>query len=175
MTIAKKINLSIAALVLLIVLIVAFILYPLFQGISNNSKELFSQKEKSAAIGAEIERLEEFRILYKGLQEILEKIDNLFIDPEVPVEFISFLETIAEEQQLKIEISSVLAARIEEEPWPSLVFQITAIGPFQHLLRFLEKIENSPYLVEIKNINIIKMEEGAVSASFSIKVFTKPH
>jgi Tfp pilus assembly protein PilO len=173
MTITKKIHLSIAIFIILIILIAVFAIFPLFRGIKNNSQELISQKESLAAQEAKITNLERFKILYNQLEEILEKIDDLFVDSEVPVGFISFLETTSENCQLKIEISPASAPKNKKELWPSLTFQIKTTGTFPNFLKFLEKLEASPYLIEIKNINVGRLEGGEVKANFSLKVFTK--
>jgi Tfp pilus assembly protein PilO len=174
MTITKKINLSIITFAILVILLVVFIIFPLFREIKDNSRELISQKESLATLEEKIGNLEKFKILYKELEQILEKIDNLFINSEVPVEFISFLETTAENCQQKIEISPTSAKKSEKELWSSLTFQIASTGSFPNFLKFLEKLETSPYLIEIKNINISKSGEGGdVKAIFSVKVFAK--
>jgi hypothetical protein len=170
----NKINLSIAIIVVLFILTTVFVISPLYGGIKKNFQELVSQKESLALLEVKINSLEKFKILYKELEEILKQIDNLFVDPEVPVEFISFLEKRAEESQLEIKISPTSAAKTPKDPWSYLAFQINSTGYFPNFLSFLEKMENSPYLIEIQNLNIGRIdEEGNVRSTFSIKVYTK--
>jgi len=120
----------------------------------------------------------------KALIDTLEKIDDLFADPEVPIEFINFLEKNAGKSQLSIEISPM--AKKETEPWPSLSFQISTVGSFSNFLKFLEKLETGPYLIEISNLNVKKITEkelrsekfetfslSDVNALFLIKVLTR--
>jgi len=138
MTTINKIYLSIFVFIALVILMTVFIIYPLFGEIKNNSKELISQKESLTTLETKIVDLERFKILYKELEEILEKIDNLFIDPEVPVEFIGFLEKTAEDCQLTIKISFASFKKIEKDSWPFLTFQTTSVGSFSNFLHFLE-------------------------------------
>ena len=175
LTIQNKIYLSIAGFILLIILMIVFAIYPLFKDMKNNSQELISQKEKFAVLGTKISNLENFKIIYKELEETLDKIDDLFTNPEVPVGFISFLEKSAKESQIEIEISSSPSPKSKKDFWPSLNFQITSTGSFTNFLKFLEKIENSQYLVEIENLNVnrIRGSLGSVTTNLSIKVFTK--
>lgn len=179
MTTTNKIILSIITFIILVVLIIVFIIYPLFGEIKKNSNELISQKESLATLEVKIANLEKFKILYKDLEKILEKINNLFIDPEVPVGFIGFLEKNAEDCQLTIKISLTSAKKTEKDPWPSLTFKITPTGPFPNFLKFLAKIENSPYLIEIQNLNVSRLGKGETSplvniqANLSIKVYTQ--
>ena len=170
----NKVNLAIGIFGALIVLMVVFILVPFFQKISINSKELTSQKENLAVLEAKAANLERFKNLYSGLREILEKIDDLFVNAEVPVEFIGFLEDISSESNLAIKI--VPSGEERGGYWPSLSFQMTGTGSFDDLLKFLEKLENSPYLIEVKNVSVGALPEkealpGWVKATFSLKVF----
>jgi len=195
MAITKRIHLTLIIFSFLIILIIVFIVFPLFRGIKNNSKELIVQKEEFIALEAKITNLEKFKVLYAELQHFLKEIDNLFVDSRVPVEFISFLEKTSERCQLQIEILPTSDKKTEKDSWPYLTFQITPTGSFPDFLKFLEKLENSSYLVEIQNININKLtgsEESKLSSSpfavaredkeqsasnikaaFSVKVFVK--
>jgi Tfp pilus assembly protein PilO len=170
----EKINLLIVLVILLVILTAAFVVYPLLGGIRKNSQELVSQKKNLAILESKVANLEKFKIIYKELEEILGKINDLFVDPGVPVEFISFLEERAKESHLETKITPTVLKGTEEDPWPFLSFQINSTGSFPDVLSFLKKIENSSYLIEIKNLNISKVEASDnVQAIFSIKVYTK--
>ena len=179
----NKINLSIIIFLLLAILLVVFVIYPLFKEIKSNSEELVSQKKELATLEAKIDYLEKFKILYKNLEEILEKIENLFVNPEIPIEFISFLEKKAEDCQMTIQIApSIYKEEIEKDHWAYLSLQISTVSSFPNFLKFLEKLESSIYLIEIQNLNINKSTktelEGLpsidnVQSDFFLKVFTK--
>ncbi|PIZ87812.1 MAG: hypothetical protein COX92_00320 [Candidatus Nealsonbacteria bacterium CG_4_10_14_0_2_um_filter_40_15] len=174
MTITRKINLSIFIFVVSAALIAVFIIYPFFNDIKIGSKELILQKENLAILEAQMVNLENFKIIYKNLEEISEKIDGLSVNPEVPVEFIGFLENTAEEYHLKIEISPSSARATEKDLWSYITFQISTSGYFTNFLKFQKRMENSPYLIEIQNLSIGRLTElGEIQASFTIKVFTK--
>jgi Tfp pilus assembly protein PilO len=170
----EKINFLIALVILLVVLTVAFVVFPLLNGIKNNSQKLVSQKNNLAVLESKVANLEKFKIIYEELKEILGKINNLFVDPGVPVEFISFLEERAKESQLETKISPTVLKETKEDPWSFLAFQVNSTGDFPNILSFLKKIENSSYLIEVRNLNISKVESSDnVNAIFSIKVYTK--
>ena len=169
LTSKNKIILTIVAFLLLIVLMVVFAVNPLYQKIRNNSQDVLFQKQKLAVLESEINSLEKFKIIYKNLEEILIKIEDLFTDPEVPVGFITFLENTAEESQLTIKISPVALQKSEEDPWPSLGFRVASKGSFPDFLKFLEKLENSHYLVEFQSLSVNSLS----GSSLLIKVFTE--
>jgi len=178
MTMANKTNFTIIVFLILIVLSVVFIILPIFQNINNSAKALISEKQNFSSLEADISNLERFKILYKDLEEILGKINNLFVDSEVPVEFITFLEDTSEKCQLKIDIVPSSEKKIQEGAWSYLNFQINTTGSFPNFMKFLEKLENSQYLVEVQSVNISKLtqeqkEVSNVRATFSVKVFVK--
>lgn len=178
MTMEKKINTSIIIFLALIVFVNVFIVFPLLGEIKKNSQELISEKKNLAALDEQIASLQRFKILYKNLEEILKKIDNLFINSEVPIDFISFLEKTARSSSVNIDISPFSSEKADKDPWSSLNFQIVAEGSFSRLSSFLEKIENSPYLIEVQNLTISqstveKKSPGDIKVLFSFKVFAK--
>jgi len=175
MTLNQKTNISIFISTISVVLIVVFAIYPLFQEIRKNSKELISQKEGLLVLENKMNDLEQFKIIYKGLAETLKGIDNSLADSEVPIDFISFLENGARMSKLSIEISPGPIEKNKKGLWDSLNFQITAQGVFPDFLKFLKRLENGPYLIEIKNINISisKSESKEVKISFPLKVFAR--
>ncbi|MBZ9572050.1 hypothetical protein KJA15_01775 [Patescibacteria group bacterium] len=180
----RKIYLSLAIFGIITILLIVLIIYPFFEEIKKNSKELISQKKRQISLQEEIKSFKEIESLYKTYQSNIEKIDDLFAEPEAPIEFINFLEKNAEKSQLSIEISPM--AEKETGPWPSLFFQISTIGSFSNFLKFLEKLETGPYLIEISNLNVRKITEKELrvkrfetfslsdtNALFLIKVLTK--
>ena len=168
----SRINLSIIVFLVLTVLILIFGVYPIFKDIEKNSEELVNQKKELVILEAQITNLEKFKIVYKNLEEILERIQGLFVDARVPVDFIRFLENTAEGCSLDISISPTSSGKFSSDYWQSLIFQISSRGSFSNFLRFLEKLENSPYLIEVQSLNISRDGEN-VRAIFSIKVFAE--
>jgi len=172
MTLKNKINLSLIIFIVLSVCLIVLVIYPLFKEIKNSSEELVSEKQKLFSLERKIENLKEFQTLWLKIEPNLKKIDQLFIDPQVPVEFVNFLEKIAKDSEILIEISSSLSSKTEKDPWSSLLLQINSTAPFSKFLKFLEKIEASPYLIEIQNLNARGLIEGDTGITLSIKVYT---
>lgn len=175
MSMRKKINISIAVFLGLDALIAAFLIYPAFSEIQNNSSKLIAQQKALSALDAKTANLEKFSSLYKNLEDVLAKINNLLVSGDVPVEFISFLEKTSLESGMKIDISPAPANPGKSDLWPSLGFEVRAVGSFPNFLKFLEKLEASPYLVEIQQLNVVSSDPSgeSVDAEFLVKVFTK--
>ncbi len=168
----NKIHFLIFFFIILFILLVVFIVYPLFKNIKATSQELLSQKEKLILLEATVSNLEEFRILHQDLDEILDKIDGLLINQEVPVEFIGFLEKTSGECSVDSGISLGGAGKSEKSFWTPVNFQITVKGSSSNFLKFLEKLENSPYLINVQKLTLNRNDEN-IGASLSISVYAK--
>jgi len=173
----KKISFSTFLFFLSTFLLIFFVISPSFREIKKNSEALLSEREKMILLAKEKENLKEMKEILKTYQAELEKMENLFIDRKIPIEFINFLEKIAKESQAKFEIALMVEKTIPD-PWPSLIFQINLESSFPNFLKFLEKLENSPYLIEIQNLNISRLtqaeqeEPPKIKAIFFLKAFT---
>ena len=186
MAITNKIKIAIVIFLILTIIFVVFSIWPLLREIKESSENILSQKAALVTLEAKTKNLEEFKSNYQEIKPNLEKIDALFIDPEVPVDFIRFLEKTSRESQADLKISPAFPTQITKEPWPSLLFQLTTTSSFPNFLKFLEKLESSIYLIEIQSLNISRLTEtelkapefekfslGDVRARVSLKVFTK--
>ena len=162
------------AIFLGISLLFFFLIIPYFlKRIRQESEELISLEGESVSLQKEIENLHQLEGIYRDYQSELAKIREMLIDSEVPVEFINFLEENAQISGQEIEISLFPQKKIKDEPWPVLSLQILTSGSFSKFLKFLEKLENSPYLIEVLNLNIQKSANSDVESVFFIKVFAK--
>ena len=182
---SNKIYLISAIFGLITLVLIFFFVYPLFKEIKKNSEDLITFRKELISLEAKIENLRKFKEIFQTLQPDLEKIDKLLVDSEVPIDFIKFLEKTAIDSQVLIEISATSSKTIQTDPWPSLGFQIILTSSFQNYLKFLEKLETSPYLIEIQNLIVRRLSEneirlmprtfslGDVKATLSIKVFTQ--
>jgi len=182
MTALRKIYFSITIFGTISIFLIVFCIFPLLKEIKNNSQELILEKEKMILLAQEKESVKKLQGIYSAYQSDFKKIENLFIAPEVPIEFINFLEETARASQIQLEITSMTKKTAEKDPWPSFIFHLSAAGSFPNFLKFLKKTENSPYLIEFLDLNIKKLPEEEVKPKepldeikgfFMIKVFTQ--
>ena len=189
MDLKRKIYISILIFGAVTISLIAFLIYPLFRDINKDSEDLLSQKGRLALFKKEAESTQEALSFYKSRQLDLEKIDSLFIDPGNPIEFINFLEDSARTSQMVVEISSLQSNITSSSQsngakiWSSLDFQLSVNGSFPNFSRYLNKLENSPYLLEILDLSAKKvskegdglmgMQSPGVNVTFSVRVYTK--
>jgi len=154
-------------------LILTFVLmYFVIEGIERASKDFIAAKNELVGPEEEIERPRTAERSYEDIEGELKKIDQLFVSSEVPIDLIKFWEEAARESNLSIEISPTSLNIAEEDIWDSLGFQINSIGSFPDFLKFLEKTETGPYLIEVQNLTIRKSSEN-IKATLITKVYSK--
>lgn len=180
MTAKNKNYLTLCSCFLLLVLTAVLVLWPLFRNISKDMNTLISAKTEILSIESKIENLSTQKKRYEEYKPNLNKIDALFINSDVPIDFIRFIEDLARGCQVSAEISSVPSAPLKNE-WKSLGFKISTESSFLNLSRFLEKLENAPYLLEVQKVSLEKTAgeinektaDKEISAELTIKVFAK--
>jgi hypothetical protein len=180
----KKFYISITGLIAGFLALVFLIVIPVFQMIEEDAKELRESKEAQETLCQEREKLKKFQETYIKISPDLEKIEQMFVDSDVPIDFIDFLERTAIDSNVFIEISSVNKKQEKEEGQLYAVFQMEVLGSFSDFMVFLEKVENATYLVEVDGLTINRMGEESeesvvefspndISSKMSLKVFAK--
>lgn len=180
----RKITITSIIFVLIILGLTVFVIYPLCKEIKRESQDVLSQKNALAELEAKAKNLQKFQATCNSYEPDLEKINALLVNPAEPINFIEFLEKQAFQSQLFIEISPLAPESIEEDPWSSMNFRLVLTGSFPDFLRFFEKLELSPYLIEILDLSTRRLNEwdikaekfktfsaGDISASLLIKTY----
>jgi len=174
MNLKDKTYISSVSFIGVISLLIIFVIYPLFSNIKEQSQEFISQKNYYLELQIRDDNFQGLKKFNQMHQQELAKIDYLLIDPDKPIDFNIFLEKTAQDSNLQIKISNVQIGKPEANQWNFLNYQLTLIGSFINLTRFLDKLENSSYLVETVNLNIRESEETEnIRADIFIKVYTK--
>jgi len=152
-----------------LILVVFFLLY-LIQG---DSQKLIGQKKESIVFEQKQKNLENLQERYLTYQKSINKIDDLFVDFALPIEFIGFLENSASDSQALIKVSST---RATAEPEPILFFNISLSGSASNLFKFIDKLENAPYVVELVSLNFKKNTQeqpNNITANLELMVLAK--
>jgi len=131
-----------------------FFIYPIFMDIKNSSLQILSDRRRMIALEVEARSLNNFKKNYKQYQPNFKKIDQLFINPQNPVEFVKFLEESAAQSSLQTNISLVPGAEKGKAS-----FNIFTKGTFLAITMFTRKIDTGPYLITIHNLSIKKQKE----------------
>lgn len=176
----NKIYIILSIFFLITLVFAVFGIGPLLNDIKKSSEGLVSAKMGMVALQNQIEEIENFKKNYDSYKDNLENIDNLFVDPGNPVDFIEFLENTASDYGLESKISFPSNSDDGREQ-NFLTFQISTEGSFSSSVEFIKKIESGQYLVEIedfkiKNDGIVEQSDYSlrqVITTLNIKTFVK--
>lgn len=180
----RKISTTIFIFSIMLLALIIFGVWPLVEGIVKDSSDLISTKNKISTFNVQVTKVEYFENNYENYRSNLEKINQLFIDPTDPVDFIKFLENTASEYKINMQMSLPPAPSSTEIVQDFIIFQLSLKGDFSDISSFINKIEFGPYLIEVEDLTIQNQENNQKeknskqilyknSASLNIKVFTK--
>jgi hypothetical protein len=173
MKLQNNIYILLGGFFLVVMLLVVFLIYPMFLEIKNDSESISLIKEQVASIGAQSTQLDSFKEKYQSQQDNLKNIDRFFVDAKDPIDFIKFLEAMASHSGVSINITLVHSkeAQLSQTGDPVAVFQVRTTGPFSGTVRFAQQLESGNYLVNIKSMTIKKAEldDAAKTASADVE------
>ncbi|OGZ67386.1 MAG: hypothetical protein A3C58_03800 [Candidatus Staskawiczbacteria bacterium RIFCSPHIGHO2_02_FULL_34_10] len=183
MKIKNKINTTALVFLLIVLLLIVFIIYPIFKYVINSSKEVSNKKSEIVSLALESKELNDFKEKYNDHSVKFSQINNLFAKSQDPIDFIKFLEKTASDYNIEAVINLAPTPKgININSLPSFIFQISTKGEFPNVLKFLEKLEKSNYLININNVSMQKQSyqvadkkalSTEVTANFLLEVMKK--
>lgn len=162
----KKIFLTVFFFIGCVTGLVFCIALPIYSDIWNTGMRLREQRKIISDYDKRIAAARKFTVFAKEEKDNLEKIDKVFIDARVPLEFINSIENAAREVSVEVELFSPAIQKKADNEWSTMEIEADISGNMAGVMRFLKKIENSIYLVEIQNINI-QIDTGGSGGSNS--------
>ena len=162
------------------VIFLVVIVYTVIQGVLEDRGQVLVHKRELLQL-QEYEKssreLEMFSAQYAG--EFL-RLKNLLVDSETPIAFFRFLDETADLFRLRIEKAPGAVQHLKGDRWPSFEIRLAGDGVYPDVMAFLQKIENGPYLLEIKTFTLTTEgrftnleSQGEVEFISSWKVFTR--
>jgi hypothetical protein len=158
-----------------------FFIFPLFKEINENSADLASQKEKLFILERQYSQAENFQENYESYKSNLEKIDASFVDPQNLVNFIEFLEKKSSETGMQLQMSAPSFPQKEASKFA--IFNLSFVGDFPQVLKFIRSLELGPFLVESRILTAENYKDPnqktetentpKIRANLSIKVLIK--
>jgi hypothetical protein len=153
---------------------IIFLIIPMANKIYDYSERIIESKKEVVSFKNEIGMIEKIREEQVGLNQSLKIADSLFADFDAPVDLIRFWEKTAGECALEININPVLSGKSQYFNWKIMQLEISLIGSYPNILKFITKIESGPYLVQSQNLILGKFSESAnLSAGLKVSVFAK--
>jgi hypothetical protein len=157
---SKKNYIIILIFLLLSLALVLFFILPYFNEIKARSAELVAQKDKISFFNIQAAEVSKFKGGYADYSADIQKIKQMFIDPQNPISFIEFMENTALESRVTLRVSPQFSS--EKNP-KTIVFQLSGSGNFSDMSSFLERLERGPYLIDIGNLNISNYKDNSAA------------
>jgi hypothetical protein len=126
----SKIYINISLFVAIAIVIIMFFVWPLFGDIKKDSVDLINQKNEVFSFEEQMIELKEFSQNKKYYQDNFLTAESMFIDYKNPIVLIKFLEDIAKDSNvdLNISLSSSSIQKVEKDVWSSIFFQVNFSG-----------------------------------------------
>jgi chaperonin cofactor prefoldin len=147
-------------------LFIFFLILPNLNQINKISKEISQTKTKLEEIEKRQKEIEKFKKLSPEIKGDLSKLENSFVNKEIPIDFVEFLEKIAKGLEIQSQISILSSSK------DSISFQIKGVGAPENVFKFIEKVENCNYLIQIERMRISKLSEAELKTE-EFKGFSK--
>jgi hypothetical protein len=171
MAIKRQIYIIILIFFLLSASLLVFFVYPLIKELSHNSAEIILHKKNVSVLENEFIDAQKFYKKQQDYQSNLDKLEQMFVDSYNPVDFIKFIEENSSNFNVQTEISTPLF--YDEESLPYTLLQISCSGNFSDILKFVNAIEMGKYLIEVKSLDLSKIEKEKTQALILLKVLAK--
>lgn len=152
----KQILLVVLLFLIVFVLILFLVARPFLAQIKQAGKDLALQELNLEELNSQLASFEDFQKKNTDFQQYFSVVKDCFVDSGAPIKFMEFLENEAEILGVKL---TVAALPLTKDPKFSSAFQITLEGKFSDTLRFLERLEESPWLVELGSLVITRFSE----------------
>lgn len=167
----NKLYVGLAVSMLALIVLLGFLAYVILTAIVDGSSDILLKKGQVAAMQLQDKAVDDFKAVYKDHKVNLEKNKELFVNASNPVQFITFLETIATQVNVTSDVSITSSQRVGSASGQvPIVFQIEADGSFPNLVAFFEKLEAGPYLVSVTNVTMKKIEKDPLNKKISQSV-----
>lgn len=149
--------------VILVLIISTFLVggwFLFFKYVKGMEEEIISTKKEISENENRINNVQTLERLLNDFSEEEETLNSAILAEDDLVEFIEFLEDLAQRSKIGLSISSASLPESTKKrksapaSFANPVFEIKASGSFDDLMRYLILLENSPFQVSFQRINI---------------------
>lgn len=154
-------------------ILISFVILPLFIEMVDRAGDLVAEKRNLDYLTERVRVPDE---TVGDLGEILGEIRSLYVDPRRPVDEILFLERLAVDNGLEMDVN--IAGPRSNGNWSYLIFAISVRGDSDGFHRFVESIQNARWIDTIERLNVRRATErdmieweGSVLADISLNLY----
>lgn len=155
----NKITVIIALVAVVVACIAYFIILPTVAEIRRINDEILSQRTDLEAKYVKGQSLNKLSNNLKLIDPKLAALDEVFINQNRALEFITILEQISADNGVEQKINLMTDKGAQENDYKRVPLQLLATGDFQDLARYLSSLESLKYYINITNIDMIRKED----------------
>lgn len=154
-------------LAVFVIIAAGFLTIDSFLKVEKSSREYLNQKEELKNLQTEKEQLK--GISNDKVKDVKNSLENLFSNPNRPLEDILFLENVAEENNLSID-TSVSSEEVNSNPWPYFYLDVNLTGDFSDILSFVNKVKERKWINSVESLKLTKNNEE-INGLMKLKVY----
>ena len=150
----KRLYIYASILIIFIILIVYFLILPSINKVKETHVAILNQKielKQSIDQGKNLSQLGE---KINKIKPELEKLNKIFINKNRELDFITSLESIADEFEVKQEINLNPGKKEKESEYEISPITINLEGTYLNILQYLKEMESLEYYINVNSINI---------------------
>jgi Tfp pilus assembly protein PilO len=143
-----------AIFVSIVVGVVFIAVLPTINEIKNLRKNIISKKIELEETLIKERNMSKLNEKVKIIEPKLEELNNIFINENKELEFITTLEGVAINNNVKQTINLMTESAIAENGYKKIPLNLSVTGNFINVVKYLTEIESLNYYIDIKNFNI---------------------
>ncbi|MBC7074301.1 hypothetical protein H5T58_02900, partial [Candidatus Parcubacteria bacterium] len=147
-----------------------FLILPLMKNLAQEASNFSFKKGEIEIAEKKKEIIKRYEDLKKDGQIL--KLKESFIDPNFPISFANFIDKTSQDLDISLSNFSLLSLpKTKKEKTPSKIsFSFTLEGEPENLLKFTELLENSPFLLQIEELNLFQKSKEKTGFFLSLLV-----
>ncbi len=135
------------------------VVFPFFNEIKRSSEKLFSTQRDLKEMVRKNRELSYWRAREEELENHLRELESVLVNPDMPVEFIEFVEEAASYYEVEVNVSLLSSSEEEKDSFfIPLGIRITGWGEDQDCLAFLDRVEKSHYLLSVEEFSLSSVD-----------------
>jgi len=165
LSLKKKIIIVFGVLISVVIVLTILVIIPSIKNIKEIATDIMSRRadvEKKYIKGMNLNKLTNG---LKTIEPQLNKLDDIFVEENKMLDFITTLEKIAEKNKITQKINPALTQKVSYDNYKKIPLQIFSQGNYINQIKYLDEIESLNYYINVKLIELtgVNSANGEIS------------
>lgn len=170
----QRIYFSIFLIIIIFSSLILFVIWPIFLSIRETKSLLIEKKKNIAILQQKQLQVKALESHYAKLQSPLNKIEQMFFQTSTEniLNFLSYLDALSEKSKVNLTVDA--GGKRDNGNLSKLSFTLKATGSIKNIVDFLTALENMPYFLEIKQLDMKLFDKGEnLTAQINIIIYVQ--